>query len=165
MTGLANRANFWAAFAKTASRPNVRAAVLYIDLDGFKHINDRFGHAVGDAMLIETSRRLANCVTDRMLLARLGGDEFVILVEEGEQIAQELAELVLSALTPPVSIEGDTIAISASIGMAVVPTGASQDEAIRRADAAMYIAKESGKGRAVRYPDETFVVADLPLSG
>ncbi|MCU1500947.1 MAG: GGDEF-domain containing protein [Ilumatobacteraceae bacterium] len=159
LTGLANRVHFAASFARSLTRGTGRAAVLYIDLDEFKHVNDHFGHAVGDALLVEVARRLQHCVTDGMLLARLGGDEFVVLVDEGEEAGEALAERILDAFGTVVRVDGDTFAISASIGLAAVPPGGTEDEAIRRADAAMYVAKGSGKARAVRYPDETFVIA------
>ena len=157
LTGLANRASFGASLEAATSAPDVDPAVIYIDLDGFKRVNDSFGHAAGDELLVEVSRRLAACAGPRMMLARLGGDEFVVLVEDGQDEATEVARLILQSFTQPFQLDGQSIPFQASIGIAAAPTGGSPDEAVRRADAAMYVAKTSGKGRAVTYPDDGVV--------
>ena len=134
---------------------------MYIDLDGFKQVNDRFGHGVGDQLLVEAAHRLEACAGGQMLVARLGGDEFVVSVPAGVVAAAALAQRVLDTFTFPFYVEETSIAFQASIGLAGVPSGLSADEAIRRADAAMYVAKSTGKGRAVLYPDETLLTAPV----
>jgi diguanylate cyclase (GGDEF)-like protein len=157
LTGLANRSRFGdrleAAVATRAHRP----AVVYIDLDGFKAVNDRFGHAVGDRLLVDAAGRLQACATPSMLVARLGGDEFVVLVEDGHREAIRLAQRVLDAFVAPFLADGEIIRFQASVGVASAPEDGSPEEAVRRADAAMYVAKTTGKGRAVDYPDETII--------
>jgi diguanylate cyclase (GGDEF)-like protein len=140
----------------SAERP---PAVVYIDLDGFKAVNDRYGHAMGDQLLKEVGARLTACCTGSMLLARLGGDEFVVLVEEGADVALDLARRVLECFTPPFHREGERISFQASVGVATAPIDGGPEEAVRRADAAMYVAKATGKGRAIGYPDELLLAA------
>jgi diguanylate cyclase (GGDEF)-like protein len=159
LTGLANRARFAERLERLALGGHVRPAVVYIDLDGFKAVNDRHGHAVGDQLLVEVGVRLRACCTSEMLLARLGGDEFVVLVERGHDDAVALAERVLASFSVPFHHDGEAIAFQASVGIATAPADAGPEEAVRRADAAMYVAKTSGKGRAVGYPDEPVRVA------
>jgi diguanylate cyclase (GGDEF)-like protein len=112
---------------------------------------------MGDRLLVEAAGRLERAAGFGNLVARLGGDEFVVLVPEGHTAAVVLAQRVLDAFHAPFAIEGDVIRFQASVGVAAAPPGASPDEAVRRADAAMYVAKATGKGRAVDYPDETIV--------
>ncbi|MGQ0831815.1 MAG: diguanylate cyclase domain-containing protein [Microthrixaceae bacterium] len=158
LTGLANRASF-ARHLEATLGATEEPAVIFIDLDGFKAVNDHFGHATGDELLIEVSERLQARMTDTMLLARLGGDEFVILVSSGHVEAAAVAHDILAAFEIPFSVHGESVPFRASLGIATAPPGGSPDEAIRRADAAMYVAKSTGKGRAVVYPDETLAAA------
>jgi diguanylate cyclase (GGDEF)-like protein len=157
LTGLANRASFAARLESALALPHVEPAVIYIDLDGFKQVNDHFGHAIGDLLLVEVSGRLQSCMAPSMLLARLGGDEFVVLVEDGHDEALEVAHQILAAFAVPFHSSGELIPFRASLGIAAAPAGGSPDEALRRADAAMYVAKTNGKGRAVDYPDVDLV--------
>jgi diguanylate cyclase (GGDEF)-like protein len=157
LTGLANRARFAAQLEAAVERVGAEPAVVYIDLDRFKEINDRFGHATGDELLVEVAARLRRCLSPTMALARLGGDEFVILVPDGQDEAAAVAGRVLDAFAMPFTADGEDIPFQASIGMASAPPGGSPDEAVRRADAAMYVAKASGRGRAVGYPDDDLV--------
>lgn len=160
LTGLANRARLSERLEHLVRDPAAAPAVVYIDLDGFKEVNDRFGHATGDQLLIEVSRRLLACMDEDMLLARLGGDEFLVLAERGHDAARAVARAILGALALPFHHQGAQIPFQASLGIAAAPGGSSPDEAVRRADAAMYAAKAGGKGRAVDYPD-----APLELAG
>jgi diguanylate cyclase (GGDEF)-like protein len=153
LTGLANRASFAARLEALVADPGSEPAVVYIDLDGFKAINDRFGHATGDDLLVEVAQRLRACTPDRSLLARLGGDEFVVLVEAGQDEAVTVARDVLRAFELPFRHEGEAVPFRASLGIASAPAGSGPEEAVRRADAAMYVAKAAGKGRAIAYPD------------
>jgi diguanylate cyclase len=160
LTGLANRASFAIRLEEALSAPGAEPAVVYIDLDGFKEVNDSFGHAAGDDLLIEVGRRLQACLSPSMVLARLGGDEFVVLVEAGHDEAVSLARQILGAFELPFRREGEAISFHASLGIAAAPIGGSPDEAVRRADAAMYVAKATGKGRAVDYPGEDLLLSE-----
>ena len=163
LTGLPNRASF-ATRLEAAVGTGREPAVIYIDLDGFKQINDSFGHGAGDELLVEVARRLEACLGPGMLVARLGGDEFVVLVEPGHAAAVSVARQILQTLAFPFHAGGETVRVAASLGIAAAPADGSPDEAVRRADAAMYVAKTSGKGRAVDYPDENLVVLLEPTA-
>ena len=152
LTGLANRAFLRErAEQALAARPEDGAvAILCIDLDLFKAVNDSLGHAAGDLLLCEVTRRIVASVRHTDTVARLGGDEFAILQRdlEAPQDATRLAARVLSALAAPFAIDGETVPISASLGIAVAPAhGADYATLLRRADAAMYRAKAQGRGR------------------
>ncbi len=154
LTGLVNRVFFSdrldAALAALASRGG-RLSVLCLDLDGFKNVNDSFGHHVGDALLCEVARRLAACVREDDVVARLGGDEFAVLQSRGSDSGGEnaLAERLLSVLGERFDIEGLAIFVTASIGVATAPgDGATGDELMKNADLALYQAKLGGKNVA-----------------
>ncbi|WDV49663.1 sensor domain-containing diguanylate cyclase [Streptomyces coeruleorubidus] len=154
LTGLPNRALFADRVAHALRKRTTRVAppaVLFVDLDGFKAVNDSAGHAVGDALLIHAARRLQASVRAEDTVARLGGDEFAALLE-GEagthpSRANDVAERILSALTQPYQIAGKEAHVSASIGMTLALPGVTPDELLRQADEAMYEAKRAGKGR------------------
>ncbi|WP_064457890.1 diguanylate cyclase CdgB [Streptomyces hygroscopicus] len=119
-------------------------AVLFCDLDGFKSINDRFGHHAGDAVLIEVARRLANGVRDGDTVARLGGDEFVVLADGlGRADAQDLAVRLRNAITPPIRVDGRAVRVGASFGIGWAGCGMSAEEVLHSADQRMYIEKRS----------------------
>ena len=124
-------------------------AVLFVDLDDFKAVNDGFGHAVGDDLLVAVSARLAACMRSGDVVARLGGDEFAVLLEgTDERAAVQTAERLIDALGMPLALGGATIPLRASVGIAVASPGTSSvGEVLRNADVAMYAAKEAGKGR------------------
>jgi diguanylate cyclase (GGDEF)-like protein len=152
LTGLTNRARFNeyldSALAR-ASRSRQNLALLFIDLDDFKAVNDRFGHQAGDRLLRLVAQRLRSCLRAGDLVSRLGGDEFTVVLENCElDHLPALAETIVEVLGVPVDLGGHPVRVSASIGIATYPaSGASQDELIHKADAAMYCAKESGKNR------------------
>lgn len=130
-------------------------AIVYLDLDGFKAVNDAAGHAVGDRLLQQVADRLQRSVRDVDTLARLGGDEFAIVCEETDaEAAVMIADRIHEALTAPVVVDGVGYRIGASVGVAVSPP-LDQDELLRRADRAMYRAKAAGGGTTVvhRAPD------------
>lgn len=131
-------------------RGNQRLGVLYLDLDGFKHINDTHGHDVGDALLVALSRRMAGSLREADTLARIGGDEFVAVlvdVNNSEKLKRVLAR-ILSACSEPVMIDGRRLEVSASIGVTTYPhDDADEDQLMRHADLAMYEAKQAGKNR------------------
>jgi len=131
-----------------AQRRNTRVAVMVVDLDRFKQVNDQLGHRAGDAVLREAAHRIAGCVRKADTLARHGGDEFVVVIpdlhQEGD--CQVVAEKILRALEPAFVVDGREFAIGASIGISLFPGDAGDGEAVlRNADAAMYRAKELGR--------------------
>jgi len=152
LTGLANRALFRDRLDHAlARRPLSREplALLLVDLDGFKQINDNFGHDVGDQLLLQVAARFEDVTRPSDTVARFGGDEFAVLVEGGEQYAIALADRLLRRLSLPATVADRTLAFGASIGI-VVDSGdgeAGREELIRRADIAMYAAKKAGRGR------------------
>ncbi|MFC3282617.1 putative bifunctional diguanylate cyclase/phosphodiesterase [Litchfieldella rifensis] len=153
LTGLANRLllNDRLAHAmRRAKRHDRRFALLFIDLDCFKRINDSLGHAAGDQLLKQTARRLSRVLRSDDTLARFGGDEFVALLEHdvSSASAQNVAIRLLEALEPPFWIAGQHLPVSGSIGIALYPQDSDDiDELIHHADAAMYAAKRAGHGR------------------
>ena len=156
LTGLPNRVMFNSrlelAIANKKRYPDHNFAVLFIDLDRFKLINDTLGHHAGDQFLIEVSKRIAACVRGHDLLARLGGDEFVILLDSFDDMTdvEEVANRIIQSISTAFHIEGKEMYSGASIGVAYIESGyESADELIRDADAAMYQAKALGRGRYV----------------
>ncbi|MEV0939883.1 EAL domain-containing protein [Micromonospora wenchangensis] len=161
LTGLPNRKALLAEVAEQVHRhaervargePGARVALLLIDLDRFKNVNDALGHAVGDRLLVEVGARLAGVVGDRDLLARLGGDEFAIVAGglDGVDEARELAGRVVAALTEPVSLDGLPLDVGGSIGIALFPDhGEDYATLMRHADVAMYDAKHRNDTVAV----------------
>lgn len=131
-----------------AARENKLLAIAYVDLDGFKPINDQYGHAIGDRLLVEVSHRLKDTLRSSDTLARLGGDEFVMLLSELDhrEACLHSLERALSAVSSPVIIDGIALEITASIGVTLYPSdNNSGDTLLRHADRAMYTAKQAGK--------------------
>ncbi len=154
LTELPNRALFRARFSQAlahARRRNGRVGVLFIDLDGFKSINDRYGHAIGDHVIRLVARRLASAVRDGDMVSRHGGDEFLVLLSEVSDAADAatLAGVVRRALTGPLRVGEDMIECGGSIGVSVYPDdGQDQETLVHRADEAMFIAKRRKRGEA-----------------
>jgi diguanylate cyclase (GGDEF)-like protein/PAS domain S-box-containing protein len=133
-----------------ASRSGRTVAVCFIDLDGFKPINDRYGHAVGDHILAEIALRLTGCLRGSDTVARVGGDEFVVIIDGlgGEAEVQAASERLRTAVALPCLVEGlPPLSVSASIGVALLAPGQGAESLLRAADAAMYEAKRLGKNR------------------
>ena len=156
LTGLGNRALFQDRVAHglaRAERTNDEVAVVFLDLDNFKEINDSLGHAAGDAVLVQTANRLRTCLRDSDTAARFGGDEFAILLEQtrGEFEVMDVANRISAALARPLQVEGKDVDLNASIGIARAQPQQSADEVLRNADVAMYHAKSRGKSCAVLY--------------
>lgn len=131
-------------------RPQHRFAVLFVDLDRFKNVNDSLGHTKGDELLIQISERLKRCLRSMDTIARLGGDEFIILMDEIKDVndTTHLAERILNQLKPPFLIDGQEIYISASIGISLSqPSYVHPSDYLRDTDTAMYHAKSLGKAR------------------
>ncbi|GAA3050452.1 diguanylate cyclase CdgB [Streptomyces olivoverticillatus] len=130
-------------------------AVLLCDLDGFKSINDRFGHHTGDAVLIEVARRLSSGVRDGDTVARLGGDEFVVLADGlATADAEDLAVRLRNAIIPPIRVDGRAVRVGASFGIGWAGCGMSADEVLHSADQRMYVEKNGPAQRPVDGPDE-----------
>ena len=152
LTGLPNRAllleHLGSALAR-ARRFGSMLAVLFLDLDGFKSINDRFGHGAGDEFLTEVAARISSSVRASDVAARVSGDEFVVVCESlnAPSDAVVVADQIQRALTMQLSLCGSSVTASASIGIAVSRDGSTAEELLRDADAAMYSAKQSGGGR------------------
>jgi len=151
LTGLPNRALLQANLARAiaqAQQDGTTLALLFIDLDRFKDVNDSHGHAVGDELLREVAQRLAGEVRDRSLVCRLAGDEFVVVLPHcGVEQARHTAERVQQALARPVAIGDLDLTTGACLGVAMYPDdGSDLDRLLRHADAAMYQAKKDGRG-------------------
>ena len=157
LTGLANRSLFFDrvghAIARLGRQPGLQIAVLYIDLDGFKNVNDTLGHARGDRLLVLVAERLRTVVRAADSVGRHGGDEFAVLLEDmtTAEGAATVAERALKLLTQPFELAGQSVNVSASIGIASRgEANVDADELIKEADEAMYEAKRAGKGRVMR---------------
>ena len=154
LTDLPNRAFFEDDLSQAvwrASRdPSAGAALLLCDLDGFKEVNDTFGHQAGDAVLQTTARRFLGCIRDHDTLARLGGDEFSVLLPwvTNASAAQLVAVRLVEAARQPIPINGQEVTVGVSVGIALLPAhGSTGDALIAAADAALYEAKRGGRGR------------------
>ena len=161
LTSLPNRAMFNEVLMlalQNARRYQRSFAVLFIDLDRFKIVNDTLGHEAGDKLLQEMGTRLSHAVRSGDLVARLGGDEFVVLVQEVDEAKQiePVARKILSALMPPMVIQGQECRVTASIGICIYPADAEDERSLmQNADIAMYRAKEKGKNTYVFYSAKT----------
>ncbi len=156
LTGLPNRVLIHRRVEEVLQRKDERDrfALAFIDLDNFKHINDYYSHAIGDALLIKVAERIRKALRDTDMLARISGDEFLLLVEpvEGEQQVQALVGTLIGELKQPFQIEAFEVFTSASIGVSLYPEHGASYEALRRnADSAMYRAKNGVKGEAIYF--------------
>ena len=160
LTGVANRRQFSRRISELLAhqpRTGSRLAVLYCDLDHFKDVNDLYGHAAGDGVLVAVAAAIRGAVRDQDLVARLGGDEFVVLLDgvRGVEDATAVAKKVLAAVRVPTAIGESTVVPRASIGIALLEPGEGEDSMMARADAALYAAKDAGRNRAVAAPSPT----------
>ena len=130
------------------SQAGTPLALLFIDLDDFKTVNDQLGHAAGDDLLVAVAGRLQTCVRGEDTVARLGGDEFAILLEQApsHEVAVRVAGRILESMGPPFPLQGHQVQVGASVGV-TVSQAADVDAVLREADVAMYTAKARGKGR------------------
>lgn len=151
LTGLPNRNMFHDRLdheIKNASRAGIKLAVLFIDLDRFKEVNDSFGHSIGDALLAEAAKRLNRCVRETDTVARLGGDEFTIILNgiSDQRCAEMIIQMILVELAKPFHLNSKQAYVSASIGVTFFPDDANDAESLmKNADQAMYAAKNSGR--------------------
>src|SRR5262249_38965160 len=144
LTGLANRTLFkhWVSTALARRKSAHLVAVMLMDLDGFKEINDTLGHHTGDALLQETAARLLAAVGPEQLAARLGGDEFAFVVPAAKspEEVMEYAHHILDAVSQPIAVDGLMLSLRASIGVSMAPQhGADPSSLLKRADVAMYV--------------------------
>jgi diguanylate cyclase (GGDEF)-like protein/PAS domain S-box-containing protein len=153
LTGLPNRHMFMDRLrqeVKKADRGAAFLALVLLDLDYFKEVNDRLGHAIGDALLVETARRIGGCVRASDTLARLGGDEFTVILAGIDHVGSvdRIAQALVAALARPFELQGERVFISASAGIALYPPDADNvDDLLARADQAMYASKQTGRNR------------------
>jgi diguanylate cyclase (GGDEF)-like protein len=132
----------------SARRTNEQVALLFLDLDAFKAVNDTFGHDAGDALLQEVAQRLRKSIRDEDTAARIGGDEFLVILSglQGRSAAATVAEKIVAAVSLPVAFAGHSLRVGASIGIALFPEHGVSMEALRQAaDCAMYRVKKAGK--------------------
>lgn len=159
LTNLANRSLLMERLRSAMGRSlasNETIAVLFADLDGFKAINDRFGHDAGDQVLVEVSRRIESCVRPSDTVARFGGDEFIVLLDQMQtgRTAVAVAQRVVDCLREPIRVFDHVVFCHGSVGIAIADASEmSADEALRRADAALYRAKALGKNRFELYQE------------
>jgi len=155
LTGLPNRTLFLdrltQALARARRNPDVRIALLFLDLDGFKQVNDNLGHLAGDQLLIQVADRLGQRLREADTAARLGGDEFAVLLEDVHALdaLEAIADDISRRLCAPYDIDGEQVVISAAVGAALSVTGQERpDDILRAADSAMYLAKLKGRRQA-----------------
>lgn len=172
LTGLPNRRMFLelaGAALGEAWRSGNRCSVLFIDLDGFKPVNDTYGHAAGDALLIGVGKRLLQRAPENALVARLGGDEFAMLLPNSERVGADpmhTSQQVLESLQKPFHIAGQKVSINASIGVATGPnSGRRAADLTDAADRAMYMAKRAGRGTVCVFEEGKPCAAPTPWPG
>jgi diguanylate cyclase (GGDEF)-like protein/PAS domain S-box-containing protein len=157
LTGLPNRALFKDRLKQslaTAKRDNAYLALMFLDLDKFKPVNDELGHDIGDQLLKEAAKRMLNCVRESDTVSRIGGDEFVVLLSSIDTASDAMlvAEKIRESLNQPFQLAGRNLNISSSTGIAVYPEhGKDQTQLMKNADIAMYHAKEAGRNRVWLY--------------
>ncbi|NWN90717.1 EAL domain-containing protein [Marinobacter adhaerens] len=140
-----------------AQREGSMVAVMFLDLDNFKHINDTLGHDAGDSLLIEAARRISSCLRGTSTVARLGGDEFLVILPglAGPEASAQVAERILESFTPAYSLSDQEVFVTTSIGIAVYPADSDNSGALlQHADAAMYQAKRQGKSSYAHFTPE-----------
>jgi diguanylate cyclase (GGDEF)-like protein len=172
LTDLANRARFMDRLDHGLERSRKTGnslAVLFMDVDDFKSVNDSLGHPAGDRLLMEVATRLNASITTGDTAARVGGDEFAILLEDLGDVddARRVAERVIEALSPPLVLDGTEVFVRGSIGIVMGIGSDVAEELVRRADIAMYVAKADGKGRFAYYTPsmEESILGRLELAG
>lgn len=158
LTGLPNRRHFQEAITqavKQAQRGNVTQALLMLDLDGFKPINDIYGHDAGDAVLIEAGVRMRASVRETDLCTRLGGDEFACILSsvKSREDVELVADKLIMTIRQPITFLKHALSVNVSIGIAMIDGSKKTAETIKSADSALYLAKQQGKG-CWRYPPE-----------
>ena len=165
LTGVSNRRALIASLAETlalARRHNLRFWVVFIDLDHFKQINDRFGHRAGDRLLETITARLRNLLRADDIIGRYGGDEFVLLLRGGpdSRLATPLLDRIMQVVCEPIEFDGHSLQVTCSLGITAYPDdGDTEDILLERADAAMYLAKQSGRNLYQLYNADIHLLA------
>ncbi|MCB0948495.1 MAG: EAL domain-containing protein [Mycobacterium sp.] len=165
LTGLPNRLLFGRRL--DAAMNDGRFVLIFVDLDDFKEVNDRYGHAAGDELLRAVGERLKRCLSDEDTVARVGGDEFAILIDGSQEEPEVVADRLRVALRVPFAVHGSSVRVRASMGLARPSTdGPSQtpDDLLRQADISMYAGKRVGKDTAVVYQPSSDVRGDFPTA-
>lgn len=166
LTGLANRVQMSHALEQILAAPSGReraCAVLMLDLDRFKHVNDTLGHPAGDALLKQVAQRLERTIGGAGRCGRLGGDEFQVIVpgHQDRHMLGHMAQEIIASLSQPYSIQGQSVVIGASVGIALAPEhGSNSDELIRNVDLALYAAKDAGRGVFRFYAEDLHAAAE-----
>ena len=166
LTGLANRVQMSQALEQILAAPSGReraCAVLMLDLDRFKHVNDTLGHPAGDALLKQVAQRLERAIGGAGRCGRLGGDEFQVIVpgDQTRSMLGHVAQEIISSLSQPYTIEGQSVVIGASVGIALAPEhGSTSEELIRNVDLALYAAKDAGRGVFRFYAEDLHAAAE-----
>ncbi len=148
LTNLPNRNLFYQRLSQTVENKKQRAAVMFIDLDRFKQVNDTLGHDAGDELLKKVSTRLQKCLSKDDMVARMGGDEFTVIMTKAQDIKhiEKVAQNILKVLATPFKLTAQTVNISGSVGIAIFPDqGDNMIALLKHADIAMYQAKEGGR--------------------
>jgi diguanylate cyclase (GGDEF)-like protein len=150
LTGVANRAGFLDRLAHALAIGEADLAVAFCDLDGFKQINDRYGHATGDDVLVQVADRLRGTLRTGDELARMGGDEFTVVWRRISDAAgaEQVAQRLLAALEEPFIVPGGTAELGLSVGITLATTGATADSLLLAADAALYESKQTGGAKS-----------------
>lgn len=157
LTGLPNRTLFQDRLASTIQHAHVsskKLALMFIDLDHFKHVNDSLGHVAGDKLLIQLSERLTTAIRSSDTLARIGGDEFVIILPDinQEQDVVDIAQRIFQKIQAPIDISGTPFQVTLSLGISLFPNdGITADDLLKKGDSAMYQAKSQGRNGYVFY--------------
>lgn len=165
LTGLANRRQLDQVLHESMQRSQQagsrETALLFIDLDNFKQVNDNYGHKAGDVLLVEIARRLQQCLRPGDHLGRFGGDEFVVLLDDLACLddAEHVAQRMLDSLSSALHIDGHLLSVSASIGITVLPHGTPPSELLQAADLALYQAKMAGKAQFAHYTKDMHLAA------
>lgn len=168
LTRCYNRASVMAILDRALERRGAAATtVIFVDIDGFKPINDRFGHAAGDELLVTVAHRLRSALRGDDVVGRIGGDEFLVVCHDvrDHQDATSVGERIQRALAEDVTIAGHTVAVRSSIGVAMSGATTGPGELVRRADLAMYLSKRRGAGDPVLYQESLEMVAGPPGPG
>ncbi|WP_375278700.1 putative bifunctional diguanylate cyclase/phosphodiesterase [Pseudoalteromonas marina] len=149
LTDLPNRRFFYEEIQTLISNDNTSFALIFLDLDGFKDVNDSLGHDYGDLLLHHVANRLKTCIKDEDIIARLGGDEFTLILKNANQtFAVKAADKIKQALLTPIQLKEETVCVTASIGITLYPEhGSTVEKLVKRADQAMYLSKKKGRNR------------------
>ncbi len=166
LTGIPNRTTLMAQLNKGVALQKTPLSLLFLDLDGFKEVNDRAGHEIGDQVLTQSAQRILSCVRSRSTVARFGGDEFVVLLHLNDpKTLKAISKRIINTIRHPFSINGTKYHIGASIGIARFPYDAQDAETlVKCADMAMYMAKKGGKGKLHFYDPILFEATRRQLS-